>query len=86
MIWIQSSSQISYLMYSDLHHHCKPYEQTIECFTVSLNNRHMNYNRKGFDFLKSFSIYIKYKSEMKYDWKNSISCAIIVFVTKKWEI
>ena len=36
MIWIQSSSQISYLMYSDLHHHCKPYEQTIEYFTVSL--------------------------------------------------
>ena len=26
---------------------------------------------------------MKYKSEMKYDWKNSISCAIIVFVTKK---
>ena len=22
---------------------------------------------------------------MKYDWKNSISCAIIIFVTKKWE-
>ena len=32
----QSSSLISYLMYSDLHHDCKPYEQTIECFTVSL--------------------------------------------------
>ena len=28
----QSSSFISFLMYSD----CKPYEQTIECFTVSL--------------------------------------------------
>ena len=32
----QSSSLISYLMYSDLHHDCKPYEQTIEFFTVSL--------------------------------------------------
>ena len=31
----QSSSLISYLMYSDLHHDCKSYEQTIECFTVS---------------------------------------------------
>ena len=29
----QSSSSISY---SDLHHDCKPYEQTIEFFTVSL--------------------------------------------------
>ena len=32
----QSSSLMSYLMYNDLHHDCKPYEQTIECFTVSL--------------------------------------------------
>ena len=24
----QSSSLISYLMYNDLHHDCKPYEQT----------------------------------------------------------
>ena len=45
----------------------------------------MNYNRNSTHliFFKSFSIYIKYKSEIKYDWKNSISCAIIVFVTKK---
>ena len=27
---------ISYLMYNDLHHDCKPYEQTREFFTVSL--------------------------------------------------
>ena len=27
-------------------------------------------------------IYIKYKSEIKYDWKKCISCAITVFVTK----
>ena len=36
----QSSSLISYLMsglmYNDLHHECKPYEQTREFFTVSL--------------------------------------------------
>ena len=32
----QSSSLISYLMYNDLHHDCKPYEQTREFFTVSL--------------------------------------------------
>ena len=32
----QSSSLISYLMYSDLPHDCKPYEQTTEFFTVSL--------------------------------------------------
>ena len=31
----QSSSLICYLMYSDLHHDCKPYEQTIE-FSVSV--------------------------------------------------
>ena len=31
-----SSSLISNLMHNDLHHECKPYEQTIECFTVSL--------------------------------------------------
>ena len=30
----QCSSLISYLMYSDLHHDCKPYEQTIECFSL----------------------------------------------------
>ena len=30
-----SSSLISYLMYNDLHHDCKPYEQTRE-FSVSL--------------------------------------------------
>ena len=32
----QSTSLISYLMYNDLHHDCKPYEQTREIFTVSL--------------------------------------------------
>ena len=32
----QSLSLISYLMYNDLHHDCKPYEQTREFFTVSL--------------------------------------------------
>ena len=32
----QSSSLISYLMYNDLHHDCKPYEQTRYFFTVSL--------------------------------------------------
>ena len=32
----QSSSLISYLMYNDLHHDCKPYEQTREFSTVSL--------------------------------------------------
>ena len=32
----QSLSLISYLMYNDLHHYCKPYEQTSEFFTVSL--------------------------------------------------
>ena len=32
----QSLSLISYLMYSDMHHGCKPYEHTIEFFTVSL--------------------------------------------------
>ena len=32
----QSLSLISYLMYNDLHHDCKPYEQTGEFFTVSL--------------------------------------------------
>ena len=30
----QSSSLISYLMYRDLHHDCKPYEQTIEFFSL----------------------------------------------------
>ena len=32
----QNSSLINYLMSSDLHHDCKPYEQTKEFFTVSL--------------------------------------------------
>ena len=32
----KSLSLISYLMYNDLHHDCKPYEQTGEFFTVSL--------------------------------------------------
>ena len=32
----QSLSLISYLMYNDLHHDCKPYEQTTDYFTVSL--------------------------------------------------
>ena len=32
----QSSSLISYLIYNDLHHDCKPYEQTIEFLTLSL--------------------------------------------------
>ena len=32
----QSSSLISYLMYNDLPHDCKPYKQTREFFTVSL--------------------------------------------------
>ena len=32
----QSLSLISYLMYDDLRHDCKPYEQTREFFTVSL--------------------------------------------------
>ena len=32
----QSLSLISYLVYNDLHHDCKPYEQTREFFTVSL--------------------------------------------------
>ena len=32
----QSSSLISYLMYNNLHHNFKPYEQTREFFTVSL--------------------------------------------------
>ena len=32
----QSLSLINYLMYNDLHHDCKPYEQTREFFTVSL--------------------------------------------------
>ena len=32
----QSSSLISYLMYNDLQHDCKPYEQTKYFFTVSL--------------------------------------------------
>ena len=32
----QSSSLIRYLMYSGLHHDCKPYEQTIEFFTIFL--------------------------------------------------
>ena len=32
----QSSSLIIYLTYNDLHHDCKPYEQTREFFTVSL--------------------------------------------------
>ena len=32
----QSSSLISYLVYNDLHHDCKPYEQAREFFTVSL--------------------------------------------------
>ena len=32
----QSLSLISYLMYNDLHHDCKPYEQTKKIFTVSL--------------------------------------------------
>ena len=32
----QSSSLISHLMYNDLHHDCKPYEQTRYFFTVSL--------------------------------------------------
>ena len=49
-----SSSLISYLMKSDLHHDCKPYEQTIDCFTVSLY-RNESYT---FDFLKSFCICI----------------------------
>ena len=31
----QSSSLISYLMYNDLHHDCKPYEQTIDNFSQS---------------------------------------------------
>ena len=39
----QSSSLISYLMYSDLHHDGKPYEQTIECFTDSAKNVHQVY-------------------------------------------
>ena len=53
---------------------------------IMVGDRSRQPKRHTFDFLKSFSIYIKYKSEMKYDWKNSIACAIIVFVTKKWEI
>ena len=32
----QSLSMISYLVYNDLHHDCKPYEQTREFFTVSM--------------------------------------------------
>ena len=32
----QSLSLIIYLTYNDLHHDCKPYEQTREFFTVSL--------------------------------------------------
>ena len=32
----QSLSLIIYLAYNDLHHDCKPYEQTREFFTVSL--------------------------------------------------
>ena len=32
----QSSSLISYLMYNDLPHDCKPYKQTRKFFTVSL--------------------------------------------------
>ena len=32
----QSLSLISYLMYNDLHHDCKPYEQTRDFITVSL--------------------------------------------------
>ena len=32
----KSLSLISYLMYNDLHHDCKPYEHTREFFTVSL--------------------------------------------------
>ena len=31
----QSSSLISYLMYNDLHHDCKPYQQTREFYSVS---------------------------------------------------
>ena len=30
----QSSSLISYLMYNELHHDCKPYEQTREFFCL----------------------------------------------------
>ena len=30
----QSLSLISYLMYNDLHHDCKPYEQTGEFFSL----------------------------------------------------
>ena len=76
----QSSSLISYLMYNDLHHDCKPYEQTIECFTLQ---KWIMIETAPIWFLKWFSIYIKCKAEIKYDWKNSISCAIIIFVTKK---
>ena len=32
----QSLSLITYLMYNDLHHDCKPYKQTSKFFTVSL--------------------------------------------------
>ena len=32
----QSLSLITYLMYDDLHHDCKQYEQTREFFTTSL--------------------------------------------------
>ena len=32
----QSLSLIIYLTYNDLHHDCKPYQQTREFFTVSL--------------------------------------------------
>ena len=54
----QSSSLISYLRYSDLHHDCKPYEQTIECFKVSLYRNELWQKQYTFDFLKSFFIYI----------------------------
>ena len=50
----------------------------------SHTNSETNYNRTSTHliFFKSFSTYIRYKSEVRYDWKKCILCAITVFVTK----
>ena len=78
----QSSSLISYLMYSDLHHDCKPYEQTIALMFHSLLVRKWIITETAhiWFFLNRLVYISNTNRKLNTTNKNSISCAIIVFV------